>query len=51
MKKEMAKIQRISAKRKTNDETCNFWNGEYLKIKSEYNKVMKNSACKRASND
>ena len=50
-RKEMAEIQRISAIRKTNDETCRFWNSEYSKVKSDYNKIMKSSACKRASND
>jgi len=51
MKKEMAEIQRISAIRKTNDETCSFWSKEYSKANSEYNKVMKKSACNRAMND
>jgi len=51
LKKEIEKIQSIRAIRKTNNDTCKFWNDEYIKRKSEYNEVMKNSACKRAAND
>jgi len=50
-KKRKKENERIKSIRTTNDETCNFWSEEYSKVKSDYNKVMKNSACSRARND
>ncbi|MFU2508858.1 hypothetical protein [Pseudoalteromonas sp. ASV78] len=43
--------ERINNARRINDETCQFWTGEYSEIKSERNKLMMDGACERARND
>jgi hypothetical protein len=46
-----AKQREINNARKTNNEICNFWRGEYQEARTDRNKLMMDGACERARND
>ena len=50
-REQQSNARQLSSIRALNDQTCNYWRGEFSKDRTQYNSSLMNEACSRAAND